>query len=477
MNIYENIKKNLKESNALPVDYIIDNYDIYTNNGAKIDFPHYSAISETKNKILFKDRFYSSNWEKYLILDKNTNKITYKNKPYSFGYAVPKENSHKEENINESEDGHHMIPYDIQEEVENVVYDDRNLNLRSAQFKGNNFIVNYIDESSDELFDKILKRLDYYFNSYGILCDGIDDDGENVIAHNCYMSDEAYKEYEINNDSYDAEDEDFYMVNNDTDKKVHVYKDGNKWYDTDGNRYRGYLSKSDVKRYFKGNWSELNESENLKESSNVIWSSEVTEDDYDQEELKERYQEYVDSFEPEEDEETGEISEPKEFDDWKYDYIADDSYVQWDMLKDDLESNIYPMIDKQINNDILIVSGNYNSNYPDFRKSGAGGKFLNKAEDLLDWLEKEDRIDILNNDGVVGIAAYDHDGSIGGNLYTVPADDDLLYEIAMKTDYYDEDRSKEDVLGEFSYDVNNGNIDMSDFCVYEDKLVPIKVEW
>lgn len=223
--------------------------------------------------------------------------------------------------------------------------------------------------------------------------------------------------------------------------------------------------------------SNLEESEELKESSNIIWTSETTEDDYDPEDLKERYQEYVDSFEAEEDEETGEVSEPKEFDDWKYDYIADDSYDQWDMKKEDLASNIYPMIDKQINNDILIVSGNYNSNYPDFRKSGNGGKFLNKAEDILDWLGNEDRVEILNNDGIVGVAGYDHDGSISGNLYTVPADDDLLYEIAMKTDYYDKDRTKEDVLGEFSYDVNHGNIDMSDFWGYEDKLIPIKVEW
>lgn len=252
---------------------------------------------------------------------------------------------------------------------------------------------------------------------------------------------------------------------------------------------RPIMKYEDGKEY-QANWSmirspemvkitniELNESENLKESSNIIWTSETTEDDYDQDELKERYQEYVDSFEAEEDEETGEVSEPKDFEDWKYDYIADDSYDQWDMKKEDLEENIYPMIDKQINDDILIVSGNYNSNYPDFRKSGNGGKFLNKAEDILDWLGNEDRVEILNNDGIVGVAAYDHDGSIGGNLYTLPDDDDLLYEIAMKTDYYDKDRTKEDVLGEFSYDVNHGNIDMSDFWGYEDKLIPIKVEW
>jgi hypothetical protein len=245
---------------------------------------------------------------------------------------------------------------------------------------------------------------------------------------------------------------------------------------------RPIMKYEDGKEY-QANWSmirspemvkitnvELNESTNLKESSNIIWSSEITEDDYDPEWLEEQYEDYKNSSDKDND--------LQSFDEWKANYIAnDDGYAEWDIKQDDLKMNIVPMIDKQINNDILIVSGNYNSNYPDFRKSGNGGKFLNKAEDILDWLGNEDRVEILNNDGIIGVAGYDHDGSISGNLYTVPADDDLLYEIAMKTDYYDKDRTKEDVLGEFSYDVNHGNIDMSDFWGYEDKLIPIKVEW
>ena len=131
----------------------------------------------------------------------------------------------------------------------------------------------------------------------------------------------------------------------------------------------------------------VEESEKLKESdSEVVWSSETTEDDYDEEYLKEEYKDYVDGFASPDD--------AKSFDDWKYDYVVDDSYDMWEIKKDDLESNIYPMIDKQINNDILIISGDYHSNYPDFRPSGSGGKLLNKAEDILDWLEKEDRIDL-----------------------------------------------------------------------------------
>lgn len=266
-------------------------------------------------------------------------------------------------------------------------------------------------------------------------------------------------------------------------------KAGDKFEITKDEYDRPIMKYEDGKEY-QANWSmirspemvkitniELNESESLKESSNIIWSSETTEDDYDPEELKERYQEYLDGFEAEEDEETGEVSEPKDFENWKYDYIADDSYDQWDMKKEDLEENIYPMIDKQINNDILIVSGNYNSNYPDFRPSGKGGKFLNKAEDILDWLSDEDRIDFTNTDGILGVNAYDHDGSIGGLLYTLPDDDKLLLEIAKATDYYEVDATDDEILDEFKYDLTNGNIDMSNFRGYEDRFIPITVSW
>lgn len=161
--------------------------------------------------------------------------------------------------LNESDEndgGHHTIPYDVQEVVENEVYEDRNLNIRGSQFRGSDFVVESRDKMNEDIFHKIVDRIVYHFNSYGISYDSIEDEGNNVVAYDCYMNDEAYNEYKANSDDYKVEDEDFYMVNDDTDKKVHVYKDGNKWYDSDGNRYMGYLTKDQVKAYFKGNWTE-----------------------------------------------------------------------------------------------------------------------------------------------------------------------------------------------------------------------------
>lgn len=54
-----------------------------------------------------------------------------------------------------------------------------------------------------------------------------------------------------------GDEESFTMYDEDSGKSVNVWKQDGKWYDDEGNRYMGYLSKQDVKNYFKGNWSEL----------------------------------------------------------------------------------------------------------------------------------------------------------------------------------------------------------------------------
>lgn len=74
-------------------------------------------------------------------------------------------------------------------------------------------------------------------------------------------------------DDEDDEDEEleFTMVNTNNDKRVSVKKVDGKWIDSDGNRYMGYLSKQDVKSYFKGgNWIE--EAEHTKQTAKEIVS-------------------------------------------------------------------------------------------------------------------------------------------------------------------------------------------------------------
>ena len=63
-----------------------------------------------------------------------------------------------------------------------------------------------------------------------------------------------------------------------------------------------------------------------------------------------QYQDYLSSF-------TGNGPvQPKDFDEWFSDYMTDDSYDMSDMIMDDYDSNVGPMIDKQVNGAIFIFN-------------------------------------------------------------------------------------------------------------------------
>ena len=81
-------------------------------------------------------------------------------------------------------------------------------------------------------------------------------------------TDKAVKFYEKSYKDEEQEDdeESFIMHNENSDKDVRVWKQDGKWYDEEGNRYMGYLSKQDVKNYFKGNWHEVKESDDLEKN-------------------------------------------------------------------------------------------------------------------------------------------------------------------------------------------------------------------
>ena len=160
---------------------------------------------------------------------------------------------------------------------------------------------------------------------------------------------------------------------------------------------------------------------------------------------------------------------------WKSEMTADDSSDAWQTIEDDLRENVIPMIDKQVNG-ALFVTGNYNSNYPDFKKSGPGGKIFKDGDDLINWLSDEDSVEFTNEDGdQIGVYASDHDGSIGGLLFTLPDDPHKVLEIALSTGYYDENdyEDNNDIIDDFMYDLSNDNVSMRDIKKPE-LLVPIK---
>lgn len=285
----------------------------------------------------------------------------------------------------------------------------------------------------------------------------------------------------------------------------------------------------------------------MPDDEHIIWDSEVDyyDDDYMEDVKQNQYQDYLDDFEPSEPptfedwvmseecydthynwfEDTGITEwsdlvdeyrdefkedyddyvanykdEPLPFDKWYSNYIKDASYDDWEYLEDDLKSNIFPEIDKQVNDDVLILSGYYGSNFPDFKSSGAGGKlFENGTKDFRDYMGNFDRVCITTQNGILGAVLGDHDGTVSGQFFTLPDDKSELFkaldlENKVKEDYTDQEIDWENgTVGEYdsmgnyrNYDLEDlvekefyelleyGGLDARDFTTHLELLKPIK---
>lgn len=299
---------------------------------------------------------------------------------------------------------------------------------------------------------------------------------------------------------------------------------------------------------FKANETELvKESKSKKEEyyqmpdeENIIWSSEDSIDDYDIDEMKEIYQDYLDEFDSEmkpmtyedwlfseecsdyfyyewvdvakenpkyaefydfiteyvDDEQKEDAYndyveqcknttlQPDDFETWFDNYRIDHGDEVWSWKEDDLKENIFPAIDKQLNDNILLLSGSYGSNYPDFRPSGDGGvMWENGTDDFRAYMGNFDSVAITTMNGILGAICGDHDGTVSGQFYTLPDDKTefikaLGYEDIIKERYDEEDLDKyneNDLMEtEFNNDLYYGGIDARDLNQHIDLLKPIK---
>lgn len=92
------------------------------------------------------------------------------------------------------------VPEYAKECIGNDLYDDHFLDLRSSEFIGDTLIVEPRETLSKELFDKIVDRINYYFNSYGVVADSFEDQDNKVCAIDCTMTPEGYETYLANSD-------------------------------------------------------------------------------------------------------------------------------------------------------------------------------------------------------------------------------------------------------------------------------------
>ena len=278
----------------------------------------------------------------------------------------------------------------------------------------------------------------------------------------------------------------------------------------------------------------------MPDEENIIWSSEDSIDDYDIDEMKEIYQDYLDEFDSEmkpmtyedwlfseecsdyfyyewvdvakenpkyaefydfiteyvDDEQKEDAYndyveqcknttlQPDDFETWFDNYRIDHGDEVWSWKEDDLKENIFPAIDKQLNDNVLLLSGSYGSNYPDFRPSGDGGvMWENGTDDFRAYMGNFDSVAITTMNGILGAICGDHDGTVSGQFYTLPDDKTefikaLGYEDIIKERYDEEDLDKyneNDLMEtEFNNDLYYGGIDARDLNQHIDLLKPIK---
>ena len=218
----------------------------------------------------------------------------------------------------------------------------------------------------------------------------------------------------------------------------------------------------------------------LSDDEHIIWDSEI--DLYNEDTMDEvrnnDYQDYLDNAK-------ANNEEPIDFEEYYENLIANgffDNYM--DSNLDDLTENILPEIEKQLNNDLLLLSGDYGSNYPDFRPSGEGGvMWEHGVDEFKSYTSEFDRVCITTKNGILGTICADHDGTVSGQFYTLPDDiTELLkaldYESVIKDRYTEEELDKyneQDLMeSEFENDIYYGGIDARDLTTHIDLLKPIK---
>jgi len=160
----------------------------------------------------------------------------------------------------------------------------------------------------------------------------------------------------------------------------------------------------------------------------------------------------------------------------------------WHLKEEDLVDNVLPAIDRQINNNVLLLSGNYGSNYADFRPSGSGGVvWTNGVDDFRAYMGNFDRVCVTTQNGILGAICNDHDGTVSGQFYTLP---EVTIDFIKKLGIYDElieeimdyhswsenvsDITEQDILDEFDDYIKYDNLDARLLNQHIDLLVPVK---
>lgn len=177
--------------------------------------------------------------------------------------------------------------------------------------------------------------------------------------------------------------------------------------------------------------------------------------DANMDDLKDQYEEYVQEIN-----ESGIMTKPSDKEKWQIGWYEQDAEAQWEAMSEDFSSNVWPMIQNQCKDDILILLGSVG------RWNGTfdGGKIIHADEkNIRNIMGDYDEVTVSSDDeGHISMGFNHHDGTDGMYLYTIPED---LTELAKAMNYDDPD--------ELDTDIRQDYVDMEELSKHVDKLTPI----
>lgn len=174
-------------------------------------------------------------------------------------------------------------------------------------------------------------------------------------------------------------------------------------------------------------------------------------EDYTNEELQDAYNDYVENYQ-----DPGPLDREK----WEFNFLEQDAQDQWEVMSENFAEQIFPMIEKQCHHNKLILLGTTGR----WTGTAAGGDIIDAEEDAIrNVMSDYDEITVEEQDDKqLSIDFNHHDGTDTMYLYTYP---EVLTELSKLMGYEDE--------SEFEYEVEHNGIDAQDLEEHKEQLIKI----
>ena len=216
------------------------------------------------------------------------------------------------------------------------------------------------------------------------------------------------------------------------------------WFDAEANRYKEENPDKDPDKLTDFELDEINAE---------LYDRVEKEIEANMDDLKDQYEEYCEEIQKE-------MTSPEDKERWQTGWYEQDAEAQWEVMDEDFSDNIWPMIETQCNEDILILLGSVG------RWNGTfdGGKIIYADEqNLRNTMSDYDEISVeADDENKLSINYMHHDGTDTMYLYTIPQD---LTELAKAMEYDDPD--------ELDTDIRQDYVDMEELAKHVDLLIPI----